>query len=321
VLNSVSKQVPANNKEFKVDGYNSQMALKMAYLADGVFWDDFGKKAFKSQGIVYDGHIDKKEGLVNLQYAYGHKGNLNSNMDIYISIRGSKEEMDWVTDANFVADKYDEKIDDKIEVHSGFLQSANLLISQEKLSKIAGSTLSKLIALNASKKRSDNFYITGHSLGGAVATIYATKLLDRGIKRDKLHVYTFGAPPISMDEGDVKKSIKSGSITAVASSALDSSLSTKSEKGVNFYIDRYKNRIDIYRVYDKNDLIPKLLPPARHLGKEVQFGDKLSAKELIDMDKMWKIHWMNNYIKQIKKGKPQDPNSGNSVASQLMGLF
>jgi hypothetical protein len=119
-----------------------------------------------------------------------------------------------------------------------------------------------------------------------------------------------------MDEGSTKDAINSGDYESLFN--YITSFAMPSEDGVNHYIDRYKNKIDIYRVYDKNDIVPKLLPPARHLGKPIQYGDKLNYKDLINKDKMWKIHWMQNYKSQIENNKPQNPNAG---ANLLMDLI
>ncbi|MBN2781699.1 MAG: lipase family protein, partial [Campylobacterales bacterium] len=301
-----------SHNEYIVKNYNQKTAIMMADIADGVFWDDYGKRSFTYNGFLYGGYIDVSELLVDLQFAYGSRGDIkNKSIDIMISIRGSKEKMDWVTDINYIPASYDPTIDANITVHSGFLQSANLLKQKEGDVKIQGISLDKIIELNIEDKRDDNFFITGHSLGGAVATLYSTKLLDRGIDKDRLIVYTFGAPPISMDEGDTKEGIstasidgKLGALASVASSTLQGHSATK-----NYYIDRYFDKIEIFRVYDYNDMVPKLISPARHLGIPVMYGKELSKKDLLDTDKLWKIHWMQNYKDLIQNSKPLDPKT------------
>ncbi len=320
--NSESKKEVTVAKEYIVPNYDKKTALLMADIADGVFLDDFGKQAFLKRGFNYEGYVTAKEGIVDLQFAYGSKGNLNSKMDIVISVRGSKEKMDWITDINFIPTKYDASIDEKITVHSGFLQSAKLLVSKESSAIIAGITLKKLIELNAKGDRNDQFFIAGHSLGGAVATLYSTMLIDRKIKKENLTVYTFGAPPISMDEGSQKEQMSStsleGKFTAISDIAVSSVMG--SEKGTNYYIDRYNDKIEIFRVYDNNDIVPKLISPARHLGTPVLYGESLQKKDLLNTDKLWEIHWMDNCINQVKNFKPKDPSSKSNGLIDLAGF-
>ncbi|MGM9539859.1 lipase family protein [Anaerovibrio sp.] len=42
----------------------------------------------------------------------------------------------------------------------------------------------------------EHLYLTGHSLGGAVATLLAARLVSMGVDPDKLSVFTFGAPTV-----------------------------------------------------------------------------------------------------------------------------
>lgn len=42
----------------------------------------------------------------------------------------------------------------------------------------------------------ERLYLTGHSLGGAVATLLAARLVSMGVDPDKLSVFTFGAPTV-----------------------------------------------------------------------------------------------------------------------------
>ena len=42
----------------------------------------------------------------------------------------------------------------------------------------------------------EHLYLTGHSLGGAVATLLAARLISMGVEPDRLSVFTFGAPTV-----------------------------------------------------------------------------------------------------------------------------
>jgi pimeloyl-ACP methyl ester carboxylesterase len=82
-------------------------------------------------------------------------------------------------------------------VHEGFKASASVFQDLEGGIAVGSGTLASAIAQAASS--GDLFWVTGHSLGGAVATIYAARLLDRGVSRDNLVLYTFGAPSVGND--------------------------------------------------------------------------------------------------------------------------
>ena len=98
--------------------------------------------------------------------------------------------------------------------------------------------------------------LAGHSLGGALATLAACYFYDLGLKKENMSIYTFGAPPVG-DEDFCKK---------------------------------YRNNLDIYRVINKNDVIPKIdkISKLKHLGTEI----KLKSKDN-------EIHSCNDYINNL----------------------
>ncbi|MEA3228477.1 MAG: lipase family protein [Campylobacterota bacterium] len=287
------------------DKYSKKIALEIGDIAKSVFNDSYGSFAFKRHGYKLEGHQSISQGLVDLQFAYAYKMVSKKNMVIVVAVRGSKEATDWGTDANYMPKAYNTKIDKDITIHGGFLSSATLLEKQEKNCKINSLPLNKLIKLNAEGKRNDIFLITGHSLGGAIATIYTTKLRDRGIRKDQLLTYTFGAPPISMSEGASKNKLTSSSIIGKfggMGSALMADMSAEKvdENEVNYYIDRYTKEVNLFRLYDSNDIVPKLFAPTRHLGTPIGFEGKYGLADLRQPMKIIKTHNMGNYMNQIK---------------------
>ncbi|NRA82869.1 MAG: hypothetical protein HRU22_03515 [Gammaproteobacteria bacterium] len=68
------------------------------------------------------------------------------------------------------------------------------------------------------------FIIAGHSLGGAIATLAGSYLLEMGIKSQNISVYTFGAPPIARTD----------------------------------FCEHYQHKLNIYRLVNSNDMVPKL---------------------------------------------------------------
>lgn len=114
---------------------------------------------------------------------------------------------------------------DEVFIHRGFRDYTDVVL---------GDGLAERLRASLEANPNETLYITGHSLGGAVATIVAIRLVDAGIPKDRLKVITFAAP-------------------AVGSQAL---------------ANAYEDRIDLTRIMMKGDVIKKSL---RKLGY-VQFG-------------------------------------------------
>ena len=111
----------------------------------------------------------------------------------------------------------------------------------------------------AKLKTDPNFVllITGHSLGGAAATLLGERLVSMGIAKDQVPVVTFGAPAVGND----------------------------------MFANEFGNKIDLVRVRTKHDVVPNVLALT---GKYKQFGKEyifdLSRK---DSDKS---HPLGNYF-------------------------
>ena len=138
---------------------------------------------------------------------------------IVISFRGTKSTQtdgndDILTDletnaTNTFSDK-------NISVHSGFFADEQLFEKGMKDIKFDKST-SLIDILNDANKTNSNiqFLITGHSLGGAIATLLTARLIDHyHINPDNIVTYTFGAPASgdeafqNLFENDSNESVK-----------------------------------------------------------------------------------------------------------------
>jgi len=109
---------------------------------------------------------------------------------IVVSFRGTEKTSmkNWLTNLNFGKDPFP-GLATSIQVHQGFL-GAYLDVQSQVLNAIT----------KAQKACQDcRILLTGHSLGGALATIAAADLAVRKIGVDKLSLYTYGSPRVGND--------------------------------------------------------------------------------------------------------------------------
>ena len=81
-------------------------------------------------------------------------------------------------------------------VHRGFNDYTSAALFQEPLKAFGGQTAGERIAQELKLHPEERLYLTGHSLGGAAATLAAARLADMGVAPDQLQVVTFGAPAV-----------------------------------------------------------------------------------------------------------------------------
>ena len=124
-------------------------------------------------------------------------------------------------------------IENKIFVHRGFRDYTDNVLS--------GGVAEYLID-DLKKNPNETLYLTGHSLGGAVATLVAIRLCDMGIDTNRMKVITFGAPAV----------------------------------GNKKLAQAYENKIDLVRVEMNGDPIKKSLAVLGY----VHFGESLKYKKI-----------------------------------------
>ena len=120
---------------------------------------------------------------------------------IVFAIRGSQTFMDWAVNLNSVPVSPSEFLDDPGNLcHSGFLSVARKMI------KPVAARLRSLLEENPSRS-SCSLLMTGHSAGGAVASLLYAHMLAEDVRSElnllvgcfkRIHCLTFGAPPISL---------------------------------------------------------------------------------------------------------------------------
>jgi len=179
--------------------------------------------------------IRGKKSVIDLQFMYLQKLDKTTGKNIItIVFRGSQEPQDWMTNFTF------KDIDflKRGRVHKGFYQAFRLFIQtlnkqRNDDNNIPTSILDNVDTFNQTSK----IILTGHSLGGALATIASCYLMEIGVNRENIDVYTFGSPPVA---------------------TLD-------------LCNYYKEKLDIYRLVNSNDVVPQLekITNLFHIGKEI----------------------------------------------------
>jgi hypothetical protein len=131
-------------------------------------------------------------------------------------------------------------------IHSGFNQyTQTALFTKESDGTTYGEYIAKVLKEDSKRK----LYLVGHSLGGAVATIGAVRLVSLGVDPQQLEVITFGAPAV----------------------------------GNQAFVDEYGSKINLKRVVIQGDLIKSSLQSIS--GGYSQFGDQEVWQKNRNIDK------------------------------------
>lgn len=163
-----------------------------------------------------------------------------------VTFRGSATKNDWKINlktkkvnygGNSLAEMQslakEKAIDKAPGVHGGFNEYTDLVLRD---SVVAEDGSLRGVFGYAKENENAHVILTGHSMGGAVATLLATRLVDLGFPKDRIHVLTFGAPAIGNKEYNVA----------------------------------YADKLDIVRITNTNDPIPGSLQT--FFGGYVQCG-------------------------------------------------
>lgn len=133
--------------------------------------------------------------------------NVNENLGI-LAFRGSHSKADWVQDLTFdqvnygghsltefaeIAAQKPGKADVP-KVHRGFNNYVTAALNLKM--DIDGDHVVDNIAEKLKAEPNTKLLITGHSLGGAAAMLYAERLVALGVNKEQIPVITFGAPNV-----------------------------------------------------------------------------------------------------------------------------
>jgi len=179
--------------------YNLKNAIFLAKLSNAIYTHNKPgvniEEEFKSKFKFDDAIFESKSSVINgvkvdLQFCILKKQN-----DIVVVFKGSEETDDWLTNIKIEEEKL---LDSDVYVHSGFGSSLYLFLDTLKSSnkKLNGIKLQKLYKELTDKDSIYNLFVTGHSLGGAIATLFTAYLKNSDISQNKIVCYTYGAPPV-----------------------------------------------------------------------------------------------------------------------------
>lgn len=121
-----------------------------------------------------------------------------SNMDTSVDVRMHRVPFGGKSPEEFRQTAEQEKHNgDTPLVHQGFNDYITAALFSKPVSAKESRTMGEYIADSLKANPDEKLYITGHSLGGAVAVIAAARLSDMGVAPHQLEVVTFGAPAVA----------------------------------------------------------------------------------------------------------------------------
>jgi len=176
-----------------------------------------------------------KKSIIDLQFMHLSKRDAKTGKSlILIVFKGSHEPKDWLTGLSFSDDNFFKRG----RVHKGFNQSLKLFFQTMKQKDLTATDLPLTVIEDIeSINKNATIILTGHSLGGALATLAGCHLYEQGVKKENIEIYTFGAPPVGRED---------------------------------FY-NYYNGKLNIYRIVNEKDVVPKLnqVTDFFHLGEEI----------------------------------------------------
>lgn len=117
-----------------------------------------------------------------------------SKKDVRADLRWEKVPFGGTTVAEFAALAKEAPDDTRPMVHKGFDEYTRtaFFTTPYEQERTLGEALRDELKANPTER----LYLTGHSLGGAAATLLAARLIDMGVAPEQLQVITFGAPAV-----------------------------------------------------------------------------------------------------------------------------
>ncbi|MEH2290307.1 lipase family protein [Nostoc sp.] len=155
--------------------------------------------AYQLKGVFYD----------EKNFPFGFVASKNSNNDVFIIFRGTKTFAEWFKDANIPLVSYRDGKSQDGKILKVIGNALGLLQSPVEISKVGDfgcvavgfrqiyvSLRDAMIEALKSCKQSSQIFVTGHSLGGALATLAIPDILSNTHfnKPKQVTLYTFASP-------------------------------------------------------------------------------------------------------------------------------
>lgn len=157
------------------------------YYSEVAYCGNFATRAYNQEaaGFVFTNQFDGKLDTL------GFMGYNPNDQSIYISYRGSQDIENWVSNVDILKHKCPSEWGiDKCEVHAGFYAAENSVID----------SIWANVQQLTQKYPSYRVVVTGHSLGGALATLTAVDLVSKGVEASKMELWNFGSPRVGNEE-------------------------------------------------------------------------------------------------------------------------
>jgi len=264
----LSKELFAKHKSFKQ--YSEEVAFQLKKYSDIAYCPYQSIKSWSCSSCKDDANT----GFKVLGQPFGAKSELSSfvglaplgdeKQAVVIAFRGTnmKSIKNWSVNLAF-AKKSASPLGASGKVHGGFLKGYGQMEAE----------VLKALKLADAQCPDCKVYITGHSLGGALATIAAAKLVGKGrLSSSRVILYTYGSPRI----GD--------------------------SKFASWFSKTIPNS---FRVTHGHDIVPTV-PPAsfgfKHISREVYYPHLNKDFYICDWDEDKQCHRRNGKLKNIIKG-------------------
>lgn len=149
-----------------------------------------------------------KKGKLEANFIVAKNKTRRGNVMYIIAFRGSASKSDWTV--NFRTEKVPyggKNLEEFIEyakkpvrdtnipmVHKGFNDYVNIVL--ETVADVNNDGIDKALFDEILANKDARVLLTGHSLGGAAATLLAERMISMGVEKKRVNVITFGAPAI-----------------------------------------------------------------------------------------------------------------------------
>ena len=229
----------AKDTQPETDFETREIQLICAFSLLAAYSDDESflvRNSLDSRGWKIDALKSEKNGVKTKAYTISKTFHDGRIIKILV-VSGTEDIRDVEVDFRLGGVNLHKDESDNIFVHKGFRDYTDATLADG---------LAEYLIDELKNNPNETLYLTGHSLGGAVAIVTAIRLHDLGVDKNRLKVVTFGA-------------------VAVGNKNL---------------ADYYADKIDLTRIEIKGDVVQKIFKPFGY----VQFGEVVTWKPAKNID-------------------------------------